>query len=338
MRLIVTLLVVLWSLAPGVAAPRPAPAFTLSIDDPTGVADGYRSQIDSHVDAALGSWLSYLRGSAEFDILVRITPDVARAEGRSATSGLVGFVGGRWVFEQGMAYEIRTGVDPNGHWPDIEFLFNPLYLTEELWFDPDPWRRTAPVGEDRIDAMSVFLHEFGHALAFNGWGDAVTGAVPSWYASPWDVLTRFDGSTLSFVGRRAVRAYGAPVPVTFGNNFHLGNAAGPGADLVGDLMNGLSFAAETRYRVSPLNVAMLADMGVAVVPEPSSRALMLWAAAWLLVLAAWRRRCIASRNFRSLAVRRAPAQPKKRPGGNECPGLHPRARPRATPAACVQRC
>ena len=60
--------------------------------------------------------------------------------------------------------------------------------------------------------------------------------------------------------------------VTTGNNWHIGNSVGPGSDLLDDLMNGLYFKRGTRYDVSALDLAMLADMGIALgtVPEPST--------------------------------------------------------------------
>ncbi len=71
------------------------------------------------------------------------------------------------------------------------------------------------------------------------------------------------------------------VPITTGNNFHIGNAADPGSDLVPDLMNGVGLFRGTRYSISPLDLAMMQDMGVElapgvlVVPEPETYLLML---------------------------------------------------------------
>ena len=71
------------------------------------------------------------------------------------------------------------------------------------------------------------------------------------------------------------------MPVSKGNNFHVGNATGPGPDLVPDLMNGGVFFRGARYFVSPLDLAMIQDMGlelapsVLLVPEPQTYALML---------------------------------------------------------------
>ena len=72
--------------------------------------------------------------------------------------------------------------------------------------------------------------------------------------------------------------YGGPVPVTFGNVAHIGNdSSRPGSDLIPDLMNGVVFFRGTRYDISPLDLAIVADTGLTViaVPEPSSAFLFL---------------------------------------------------------------
>lgn len=255
----------------GVVAQAPAQAaltYSLAIDDPLGAATGLYSQIDSHVGAALFHWGNHLTGSAKLEVRVEITFDVDRAAGASFTSGFVGSSSGYNVWEQGVAYELRTGTDLNGSAPDLRLLFNPNYLSNVLWFDSNPFERTATVAAGRVDAASVFIHEFGHALAFNGWGDLDNGTLPANYASPWDMNTGFDGSTLYFTGAQAQAVYGGPVPLSDGNNFHLGNLVGPGADLVGDVMNGVVFDYGRRYNVSALNLAMLQDMGVGVLDDP----------------------------------------------------------------------
>ena len=60
-----------------------------------------------------------------------------------------------------------------------------------------PTRQSAAVPANRTDARSVFLHEFGHAFAFNGWRDGQTGALPGSYQSTFDCLV----TTSSFQGQ-----------------------------------------------------------------------------------------------------------------------------------------
>jgi hypothetical protein len=268
----------------------------IHIDDPLSQAGAYYSRITSHVGAALDRWGAYFVNSAAWSVVVNITSSLSGAAAHSMTSGYVRDDGSMPVYEQGAAYELRTGIDPNGADPDIAIFLNLDYLQNELWFDPDPWSRSASVDAGRTDAMSVMLHEIGHAIAFNGWGDAWTGTLPGNYASTWDALTQSQNGHLYFAGARAVAAYGAPVPITFGNNAHVGNGAGLGTDLLDDLMNGVAFFRGSRYDISALDLAMLSDMGVQVaengggttaIPTPAPVALI---SAGMLALLGWRRR------------------------------------------------
>jgi hypothetical protein len=69
--------------------------------------------------------------------------------------------------------------------------------------------------------------------------------------------------------------------LTFGSYVHLGNDdPGPGSDLIGDLMNGVTFYTGTRYDISALDAAVLRDVGLSgadtlPAPEPSTFALVL---------------------------------------------------------------
>src|SRR5262249_42284267 len=137
----------------------------------------------------------------------------------------------------------------------------------ELWFDPSPQLRTTPVPSDKTDAYSIMLHELAHAIGFNGWRDGMTGGIPGSpsFESTFDQWETFDGTNLYFNGPMAKLVYGGPVPVTYGFNFHLGNASPrPGSDLIGDMMNGVVYNRGVRYDISPLDLAILADAGVGV--------------------------------------------------------------------------
>ncbi len=256
----------------------------------------YEHRLSSTIGSALDLWTRHLAGGAAVEIEVTLTDSIERAMAHSITSGYVRDEGPRQVYEQGLAYEIRTGADPTGSAPDLRILLNGDYLRDELWFDPEPALRTTPVKAEKTDAISVFAHELGHALAFNGWCDDSPAGRRLDYGSTWDLNTAHDGSFLYFVGARAMSLYGGPVPVTVGNNRHIGNAAGAGADLAADLMNGLTFDRGTRYDVSALDLAMLADMGVALapVPEPQTALMLLAGLACVGRIRRARRQCSAA--------------------------------------------
>jgi hypothetical protein len=145
-------------------------------------------------------------------------------------------------------------------------VINPNYLANVLWFDPDPLSRTGPTDPNKTDAMSVCIHELGHALAYNGWMNGSTGELPQTYMSTFDRHVNFDGDDFWFEGANAMAVYGGPVPITFGNPFHLGNwAPRPGDDLIPELMNGVVFYNGQRYSISELDWAVLKDAGIAIV-------------------------------------------------------------------------
>ena len=237
--------------------------FSVAFNDPNGDLATSANLIESHIMAAGQLWADHLVGDANIEVVVRPSLTVPFAEGRSFTSNFVRESGAFDVFEQGMAAEIRTGVDPNGADPDVDIEINPIYVTDELWFDPDPNSRTATVDVNRTDAMSTFLHEFGHALGYAGWINGTDGTFPGDYQSAYDERIAFDGTDFFFNGPEAMALYGGTVPLTYANVAHVANfAPRPGEDLILNLMNGLVFYRGSRYHIDPLNIAMLRDAGV----------------------------------------------------------------------------
>lgn len=200
--------------------------FPVSFDATAGVLTAdEKARITTHIQEAGRRWVQVIGTTAprSLEIQVRVA-DVPTANGASAATGFVATVGGRDMYEQGAAFELRTGTDPNGATPDAYVTFGLAYLRNELWFDPDPVARTQPVPANRTDAMSVALHELGHVLVYNGWADLVTGQPPATYWSTFDRWMQ-PGAPTVFTGAAAVQNWGAAPEVTTGNNKHWGNAA-----------------------------------------------------------------------------------------------------------------
>jgi hypothetical protein len=271
--------------------------YDVSFNDQFGTFSAFYAPIQSHLLAAGADWARSIAGDTTLQIEVQFADSINRSVGRSATNAPIGNQDARIVVQEGAAFKIATGMDVNGPLPDIIVGFQPTYLQNQLWFDPNPFSRTAPVPSDKTDAMSVVLHELAHAFAFNGFRNRTTGELDPAFLSAYDALTRFDGSRLVFTGQRAQDLFGGPVPLTFPpiqsgqplNDYaHLGNLGDP-LTLTEDLMNGIVFKNGTRYFSSDLDRAIFADTGVPAVPEPTT--LLLWGTtAAGLGLAHWKRR------------------------------------------------
>lgn len=252
-----------------------------------------RAQVTSHVQAAGAIWMSNLviGGNRSLEIVVGLDDTRPTANAGSVTSAFVANIMGRDTFEQGAAAELRTGVDPNGAADDIRITFNTTYLRNELWFDPNPSARVDPVPTNRTDAMSVVLHELGHAFAYNGFANLSNGQPPATFWSSFDRWIQ-PGANPTFAGPAAVAAYGTGTFLTIGNLFHWGN---PGvvlnadtgtppsmnADtavaralavdpLVPQLMNGVVFFRGQRYAISALDRGVLSDVGLSLGAPPNA--------------------------------------------------------------------
>ena len=104
---------------------------------------------------------------------------------------------------------------------DVLINVNTTYLRNEIWFDPNPMSRTAPVPVDRTDAMSLALHELGHALAYNGFSSG-NGTPPPDFWSTFD-RWMIAGAPARFNGPRAVPTWGTAPDLTTNNINHWGN-------------------------------------------------------------------------------------------------------------------
>lgn len=208
------------------AAPASATVvFDVSFDASTSaLTTTEKANITSHLREAGRRWsaLFAIDGPRSIEIQVSLA-NIPTADSSSVAAQAVGSVDGRTIYEQGMAYELETGIDPNGAAPDAQIRFGLDYLRNQLWFDPAPGERTAPIPANRIDALSVCLHEFGHMLVYSGWSDLVTGVTPPTYGSTFDRWTT-PGSPSVFSGPAAIAHRGSTPDLTTGNNKHWGNS------------------------------------------------------------------------------------------------------------------
>ncbi len=238
--------------------------FRVSFDDPDRHYSEYYAHIASNLVAAGESWGKHLLGDARIDVEVDFT-DTLTAMGGSVDVVYVGRNSNRNVFQQGVAWEIVTGMDPNGDEPDARVSIGTEFLLEGLWFDPNPVDEDSTIPSNRIDAYSAFLHEMGHIIAYNGFRNSSTGELPSDSMSVFDELVEARDGQHYFMGKKAQEVYGGPVPLTHERIYHVGNQhPRAGSDLVGTLMNGDVTRQGYRNSIARLDLAILEDLGLPV--------------------------------------------------------------------------
>jgi len=234
------------------------------------VDDGFRAQLSTCIATAGALWNELLTVPFDATLEVRVSydPSIPTANSRSTTT--VEWDAASKIYEVSAAYEIRTGVDPNGTTEDIQVSFGAALTDGTYWFDPDPTARTATIPAGKVDVLSTCTHELGHALGFSGARSASTGQLPG-YSFRYDEHSASMGDYYYFTGTEAVAAYGSPVPETAQIFEHLGNVApGPGADLDLDLMHGTPTRYQQRYYPTAVDGAILADLGLPVTGTPAA--------------------------------------------------------------------
>ncbi|HEY7117120.1 MAG TPA: hypothetical protein VH475_11060 [Tepidisphaeraceae bacterium] len=256
--------------------------FSVKVEGLPDDAKALEPLISANVVAAARAWAERVEAKpCTIAILFRLDPAAqsGRGSGRSLRAVRLGneTFKDKLVSEQGWAARMRAGMPPderkksggrdNDPPPDVEIVFEPHYF-RTIWWDPEPTLRKRPVPNDKLDSMTVLLHELGHALAFNGWLDPRTGKVPGEFVSSYDRHVTFDGRDFHFTGPEAMKLWGGPVLLAHTNNnyHHVGDAraaaAGRESELSADLMNGVVFEYGRRYWIGRLDLAILADCGI----------------------------------------------------------------------------
>ncbi|MFO1082217.1 MAG: hypothetical protein U1E23_16490 [Reyranellaceae bacterium] len=236
--------------------------YTVSVVDKIGTYGAYVSAIKADALYAANVWVSLLPATAATSASIDIEVDIANtpsktANGRAATTVPLFTRGDVTTQLLGTLSELQTGIDPNGAAADVLINIDPTYIDTWVLFDPTPVSLTVP--SNKVDSIEVFEHEIGHGLGLNGFLDWSTGQATT-AKSTFDLYVRMIGGVPYFIGPNAQSVYGGPVPLTIGNLYHVGNAAGsPGADLLGDLMNGVVGLLGRSPGPSALDVAFVKD-------------------------------------------------------------------------------
>lgn len=246
----------------------PAIAFAVTFDDPGATYAAYYADLEQNTLAAGAQLAQYFDGTASIEVVIAFST-APTANGGSEAVVIVGVEDGITVVQPGAGSEVKTGTDPNGEAADIRISFGVDYLTNDVWLDPTPFSDADPVPADQVDGLSVILHEMVHAFSFIGYGSDTDGSLPGGFATLFDTQVTFVEDNFYFNGPTAVELYGGPVPLTFGNHFHVGNSAPrPGTELLTDLMNGVIGYLGVRDVISPLDLAIMSDTGIPLLVDP----------------------------------------------------------------------
>lgn len=235
---------------PAPAAPADDPDYGLSVAfaDPTGTLAPYEAEITAAAQLGWAQWAESFQQLAPIELEVRYEPGDALASARPATWVPVSDAEtGERLWQSSVAYELATGEDPNGDAPDaiINIVADPAIFA---WRDsPDD-----PVPPGQIDAVTVFAHEFGHALGISGFAGSPLGlfGVESTYDQ---YVQRTGGDSFGFTGPNAMAENGGPVELRDGDPHHIEEES--------DLMSWALAPGQTET-VSDLDLAILADIGI----------------------------------------------------------------------------
>jgi hypothetical protein len=251
------------------------------------------SLFQRNIRAAADSFGQLIDADTTFVLVVDTVSYAARAGGQFTFGRLLGTDGdGHQIWEHGPLTRILTGDNPGENFFgfDIRLGFDIPYLEANYWLDPEPETRTAAVAPDRGDFVSVAMHELGHGFGIAGNRDHQPGPNYGGFTgstiSVWDTLTYFGGNgapteadgdpnPMFFSGAAAAEEFGGDVPITHvpqndphagGNFYHLGTC-NDSPMLTGALMNGCTIPDGERLFITPLDRAILADLGYPLLPE-----------------------------------------------------------------------
>lgn len=231
-----------------------ANGLTISIIDSSGTLAPYETGIRQSVSAAWDMWAAHFTRTAPIEIEITFqasAPNVLAYAGSLAEVYTGEIYNGRRLTQTGVGVELITGRDPNGATADgrITIAADPSRLVFRDSADD-------PLPQGKLDALSIFAHEFGHVLGFRsalGSNGAPTSAN---FITNYDrLVTGLTANSLQFTGQNAVAINGANVNLASSGPSHLG--------VGGDLM-ATSLSAGQIKLVGVLDVAVLQDLGLPV--------------------------------------------------------------------------
>lgn len=245
--------------------------YAVSIDDPKNELGDQSGLVRQNVEAALAGWSAHLEGIGTLILIIEVKKtEVGRFAGASYTSHRVGEKDGLPLMEDSAPYKLRSGARLHER-GDAFILIPPAYLREQVWLDPEPFDRRRSVPVDQLDSVSLFTHELAHCFGVAGWIDPKTGGRKCEKISMFDSHVVCDEGRFYFIGEHTVALYGGRLPLTHRsetqNVYHYGDRGDSKPDIVHGLLNGIEFKYGCRYRITPLDLAILRDIRAKSAPK-----------------------------------------------------------------------
>ena len=211
------------------------------------------ANVEANVKTALENIGQYISSKATFNLQI-LTEQTTPKTLAEATASMVNSTSSNGA-SQATTFlaDSMSGMDSNGSMPDATLYINLANLSQMSFSG-------TPVA-GKYDLTSILTHEILHGLAFTGNLDATGGLK-----TPYDALVSMQNNSPVFTGTHAQAANGNnPValdPASAGDGsayYHV--------MVANDLMSDAIGKGEVRT-ISPLDIAMLQDMGLTIIGVP----------------------------------------------------------------------
>jgi hypothetical protein len=248
--------------------------FDITVNDTIGLAGSLDAAIVQDLSAAAEDWAQYLTGHTTLRIQLNIVASGNGSELANAgptiniSNGTT--LDGRSLDVPSSLIALTTGSYVQGLTSDI-MVNLPTTSLANLFVNPAPTPMpsgTVPSGE--FDLVSVFRHELAHGFGFGGLTNANGNLGSQETLFDHYIQKNMDGSA-QFIGPDATATaqalFGSPIVqlTTLANGEGYAHFANTRGDPNGtDLMNGIGLLPGTQVDISPMDLAVLADVGAPV--------------------------------------------------------------------------
>lgn len=241
----------------------------------------------SALESTAASLASYFVVGTPVTITVNVSGINSPSSGTLAYASVSFTGGGSGFYRTVVQQEIITGVDPNGGTADASITYNWSY----------PWALGNSVSGSEYDFKAVAIHELLHTVGFlTGTGGNPASADRNWttydsflatsngtrvigndYRIVSGLVGNFTGAGggLYFAGPNAVAAYGGPVPLYTPGSWEEGSSVSHVDELPGYVMEPFSGYGLGVRVLTPVEVAILRDLGFTMRDQPLVYAILL---------------------------------------------------------------